>query len=226
MRTLNPLLRDFNTLDYSLLEPGDILSVANPTDVGLMRYLVFWSHVGVVSAHGDVIDAVREPRGEYVGDDTFFQVHRSPFDSYRLSYDVLALRPKLPAAARREAALYAESKLGTPYSPTVLHILFGRRDTKGYSCASLLWQAYRQQGLDLGRLRLTRLIDPLLAVAVIPLALSHDPQVEIIDLGTRYRPIPEGARRLRWQRRWFKRVLGAHILVDGAPDPPALAAAA
>ena len=70
-------VRPENTLDIAVLEAGDILMVANPTDMTLIRYAVFWSHVGLVTERGDVIDAVREPRGEYGDQTEFYQVHRS-----------------------------------------------------------------------------------------------------------------------------------------------------
>jgi len=204
------LIRPQNTLDFSVLQPGDILLVANPTDMPVIRCLIFWSHVGIVSTQGDVIDAVREPRGEYGDSTEWYQVHRSPFTSYRKSYDILAVRPRLPASARRAAALYAESKAGAPYAANVLRILLGRHDERGYSCASLMWQAYKRQGLDLAP------VPAWLGVNVIPLWLARDQQVEIIGRGTRYRPIPAREHRLRLERRWFKRVLGADIMADGA----------
>lgn len=104
------LIRPYNTLDYDILEPGDILLVANPTDMPLIRYLIFWSHVGVVSTRGTVIDAVREPRGEHQESQRWYQVQEAPLQSYRLAYDILAVRPRLPQQARHQAALYAESK--------------------------------------------------------------------------------------------------------------------
>jgi uncharacterized protein YycO len=207
------LIRDRATLDTSILEPGDILMVANPTDRPAIRYLVFWSHVGIIGSSGvDVIDAVREPRGEWHGEPNWFHVQRGPLSSYLLSYDILAVRPRLPAAARRAAADYAEGKVGAPYADSLRSILFGRRDTSGYSCASLMWQAYKKQGLNLAP------APSWFEYAVIPLALSRDPQVEVIGRGTRYRLIPVTCRRLRLERRWFRYVLGADILVDGAPD--------
>lgn len=208
-----PLLRAQNTLDCTLLEPGDILVVANPTDIGLMRLLLFWSHVGIVSTDTSlVIDAVREPRGEWSGEPRWRQVQAGPLASYLLSYDVLAVRPKLPAAARRAAALYAESKVGTPYAASVARILLGRRDTSAYSCASLMWQAYQRQGLDLAP------VPAWCSLTVVPLFLARDPRIEVIGRGTRYRLLGPSQRRLTLERLWYRRVLGADILVSGCDD--------
>lgn len=191
-----------NTLDVSLLQPGDILMVANPTDMPLIRYAIFWSHVGIVSARGTVIDAVREPRGEGQDRQTWFQVQEAPLSAYLLAYDILAVRPRLPAEARLAAARYAASKLGAPYAPTVQRILLGRRDTAAYSCASLMWQAYQEQGLDLAPApALCRNLN------VMPLWLARDPQVEAVASGTRY--VHLSSRRSSAQRWWFRRVLCA-----------------
>jgi uncharacterized protein YycO len=195
----------FNTLDNSILEPGDILLVANPTDMPLIRYLIFWSHVGLVSTRGGVVDAVREPRGEATDEQAWFQVQHAPLLSYQLAYDILALRPRLPAAERRAAALYAESQIGLPYAPNLWRILFGRRDTTVCSCASLVWQAYKKQGLDLAP------VPAWCSLNVLPLWLARDPQVEIIGRGTRYATIPAHMRRLRVQRWWFRRVVGGGV---------------
>jgi len=208
----DPLVRDFNTLDYSLLEPGDILMLANPTDMPVIRFLVFWSHVGIVATQGDVIDAVREPRGEYTEDVPWYCVRRSPIKLYRAGYDILAVRPRLPAAARMAAALHAERHVGAPYAANVWRVFFGRRDTAGYSCAALMWQAYDKQGLNLAP------APAWCEYNVVPLFLARDPHVDVIARGTRYRPIPPSCRRLRLERRWFHHVLGADIFVDGVAD--------
>ncbi len=204
-----PLVRDCNTLDYSLLEPGDILMLANPTDMPVIRFVVFWSHVGIVTVQGDVIDAVREPRGEYTEDIEWHCVRRSPLKLYRAGYDILAVRPCLPRQARVEAARYAERYVGAPYAASAWRVVFGRRDTKGYSCASLMWQAYEKQGLNLAP------APAWCEYNVVPLFLARDPHVDVIARGTRYRPIPPSCRRLRLERRWFRYVLGADILLDG-----------
>lgn len=199
-------VRDSNSLDYSILEPGDILLVANPTDMPVLRYLIFWSHVGIVSTQGDVIDAVREPRGDYDAGALWRQVRRSPLSFYRLCYDILAVRPRLPAAARYAAALYAESKVGAPYAANMRMILFGRRDERGYSCASLMWQAYKLQGLDLAP------VPAGCGLNVLPLLLARDAQVEVVGRGTRYGPIGRAEWARRAERWWVRRVVGTGIV--------------
>jgi uncharacterized protein YycO len=203
------LLRAENTLDYALLRPGDIVLVANPTDMPIIRYTVFWSHVGLVTEQGDVIDAVRERRGEYLPDAAWFQVRRSPFDSYRKSYDVLALRPRCPAETRLAAVRYAETKVGAPYASSVPRILFGRKDESSYSCASLMWQAYARQGVELFS------VPSWLSLNVAPLALDRNRALAVVGCGTRYLPLPREQRRLRVERWWFRRVVGANIRAGG-----------
>jgi uncharacterized protein YycO len=203
------LLRPFNTLDYTLLQPGDILLVANPTDMPVIRYCLFWSHVGIVSPRGDVIDAVREPRGEATADQTWHQVQHAPLLAYQRAYDILAVRPRLPASGRQAAALYAESQIGLPYAPNIIRIVFGRYDTAVCSCASLMWQAYKKQGLDLAP------TPAWFGLNVVPLLLARDPQVEVIGHGTRYLIVPASERRLRLERWWFRHAVGAEILVHG-----------
>lgn len=195
-------LHPHNTLDITVLQPGDILLVANPTDMPIIRFTIFWSHVGIVSRRGGVIDAVREPRGEGQDGQRWFRVQEAPLSSYLLAYDILALRPRVPAEARQAAARYAESKLGAPYGRGVRRILFGRRDTTAYSCASLMWQAYKEQGLDLAPAPAR-----CAALNLVPLALARDPQVEVIGRGTRY--VDMSGWRVRAQRWWFRRVLRA-----------------
>ena len=210
--TPGTLIRDRNSFDASVLEPGDVLMVANPTDVPALRYLLFWSHVGIVGLDGLVIDAVREPRGEWHGEPSWYHVQKGPVSSYLLSYDVLAVRPRLSSSARLAAAQYAESQVGAPYAGSVREILFGRRSTSGYSCASLMWQAYEQQGLNLAP------APRWLEYAAIPLAIAHDANVATVGKGTRYRPIPPSCRRLRLARHYYHDVLGANIIVEGTDD--------
>ncbi len=205
-------VRDTNSLDYSALAPGDILLVANPTDMRIMRYLIFWSHAGIVSTQGDVIDAVREPRGDYDDSAVWYQVRRSPLSFYQKCYDILAVRPRLPQAARHAAALYAESKVGAPYAANMRMILFGRREERGYSCASLMWQVYKKQGLDLAP------VPAWGGLNVLPLILAHDAQVEVVGRGTRYGLIEPSERRLWLERWWIRRVLGAEIMVDDTAE--------
>ena len=204
------LVRDTNSLDCNVLEPGDILMVANPTDWPIIRYTVFWSHVGIVGTEGlDVIDAIREPRGEWEGNPNWFHVQRGLLSSYLRSFDVLVARPRLPASERMQAAEYAESKVGAPYAATMREIILGRRSTTGYSCASLMWQAYNEQGLNLAP------APTYFDYAAIPLAMQRDRRVEVVGRGTRYNAIPASCKRLLLTRRFFRRFLGADILVWG-----------
>jgi len=199
-------LKEQNDLDFDLLEPGDLLLVANPTDFPFVRYMFFWSHVGIVTEQG-VVDAIRDPRGEYVEEQQSGTVQRVPFRVYRANHDIIALRVKCSREKHVAAARYAVDKLGLPYSPTLRSIFFGRGDITHYSCASLVWQAYLTQGIDL---------DPLPGksyLIIFPAVLLRSPHIEIIARGTRYRPITKcwRNRRLVMERLWFEHLLRADI---------------
>jgi uncharacterized protein YycO len=202
-------IKERNDLDLSLLEPGDLLLVANPTDPWYIRYTVFWSHVGM-AVDGGVIDAVREPRGEATDlRPKWWSVQRVPFQAYASSHDILALRVTCGKDLRGEAARYAEARIGAPYSPNVAKILFSRRARDHYSCASLAWQAYMVQGIDLAPAPFG------LEIAVLPAMLIRSPSVEVIAYGTRYGPAERGRSRLPrlLVRRWFRHLSRADILV-------------
>ncbi|MFQ6000336.1 MAG: hypothetical protein ACE5LG_01560, partial [Anaerolineae bacterium] len=128
----NSLLKETNDLDFGSLEPGDLLLAANPTDPWYIRYTLFWSHVGIVTGEG-VIDAIRDPRGEYVELQRWGRVQSVPFKVYAANHDILALRVKCSPEVRRAAVEYAQGKIGLPYSPSIRKILFNRRDTDHYS---------------------------------------------------------------------------------------------
>lgn len=203
---MKPYLKEENDLDFDLLELGDLLLVANPTDVWFVRYLFFWSHVGIVIG-GRVVDAIRDPRGEYIEEQQWGTVQSVPFRIYRANHDIIALRVKCSPEKRAGAARYAKDKLGLPYSPTLRKVFFGRGDTTHYSCASLIWQAYRAQGIDL---------DPLpwkSNLILFPALLLRSSQIEVIARGTRYKPIVKSWRDggLITERLWFKYMLRANI---------------
>ena len=130
-----------------------------------------------------------------------------PHRIYRANHDIIALRVKCGGQKRVAATRYAMEKLGLPYSPTLRKILLGRGDTTHYSCASLMWQAYKAQGIDL---------DPLpwkSSLVTCPALLLCGPHIEVIARGTRYRPIARSWRNagLITQRLWFKYMLRANI---------------
>jgi uncharacterized protein YycO len=129
---VKPYLEEENDLDFDILEPGDLLLVANPTDLWVIRYLLFWSHVGIMTEVG-VVDAIRDPRGEYVEQQLWGTVQCVPFRIYRANHDIIALRVKCSREKRAAAARYAIDRLGLPYSPTLRKIFLGRGDTTHYS---------------------------------------------------------------------------------------------
>ncbi len=202
----NPLLKEENDLDFGSLEPGDLLLVANPTDAWYIRYTLFWSHVGIVTSQG-VIDAIRDPRGEYAELQKWGTVQSAPFKVYAANHDVLALRVKCSPEVRQAAVEYAQGKIGLPYSPNIRKILFNHRDTDHYSCGSLAWQAYMEQGIDLAP-------SPF-EILVIPAMLLRSPHIEIVAYGTRYEPIKRGWRHIGRlvERLWFRCLSRAKIIV-------------
>jgi uncharacterized protein YycO len=191
-----------NDLDFNLLEPGDLLLVANPTDIWLVRYLLFWSHVGMVADRG-LVDAVRDPRGDYIEQQRWGTVQWVPYRIYRANHDILALRVKCSREKRAAAARYALQKVGLPYSPTLRTTFLGHRETDCYSCASLVWQAYLAQGIDLYPFPGGPIFN------VLPSFILRSSHVEVIARGVR----PERATgawpksRLAVERLWFKYVL-------------------
>jgi len=191
-----------NDLDFGLLEPGDLLLVANPTDIWLVRCLLFWSHVGLVADDG-VVDAIRDPRGDYIDEQRWGTVQWVPYRIYRANHDMMALRVKCSREKRLAAARYALQKVGLPYSPTLRKAFFGHRDTDCYSCASLVWQAYLAQEIDLypfpGGPRFN----------ILPSFVFRSSHVEVVDRGARPRQIAGvwHKRRLKLERLWFKYVL-------------------
>jgi uncharacterized protein YycO len=202
----NLLLRDKNDLDFGALVPGDLLLVANPTDAWQVRYTLFWSHVGIVTSLG-VIDAIRDPRGDYIELQRWGMVQCAPFKVYTANHDILALRVKSSPEVRRAAVDYAQAKIGLPYSPNLRKILFNRRDTEHYSCGSLAWQAYMEQGIDLAP-------SPFEAL-VLPAMLIRSPYIESVAYGTRYAPIKRSWRHLGrlLERLWFRYLSRAKIIV-------------
>ncbi len=199
-------MKEENDLDFDLLEPGDLLLVANPTDRSPVRYILFWSHVGIVTEDG-VIDAIADPRGEYIEEQRWGTVQCVPLKVYQVNHDIIALRVRCAREKRAAAARYAMGRLGLPYSPTLRNILLGRGDTTHYSCASLMWQAYKAQGIDL---------DPLpwkSNLMLLPVLLLRSRHIEVMWRGTRYNRIPKSwrDRGLIMERMWFKHVLRANV---------------
>ncbi len=199
-------MKEKNDLDFALLEPGDLLLVANPTDPWFIRYALFWSHVGIVTEEG-IIDAVREPRGELTELQNWGRVQCAPSKVYAANHDLLALRVKCSPDKRQAAVKYAQERIGLPYSPTLKQLLLGRRDNNHYSCGSLAWQAYREQGIDLAPLPFD--------MAVLPLFLLRSPHTEVVAYGSRYLPLQRSGPNLGLLlgRLWLRYLSQADITV-------------
>jgi len=109
----NPLLKEKNDLDFGSLEPGDLLLVANPTDPWYIRYTLFWSHVGIVTPEG-VVDAIRDPRGEYAEPQKWGTVQSAPIKVYAANHDILALRVKCSPEVRGLPSSMPRGRSGSP----------------------------------------------------------------------------------------------------------------
>jgi len=226
-RRYRRLFRLRNSLDFARLEPGDLILVANPSDPVWLQATLFWSHVAIYVGGDDsraFVDAVNLPvRGAARRGDRTLLWQRVRFTSRRAfeSYvDLLVLRPLLPADARRAAAEFARSQVGKPFCRRpAAGILKGWPGGPGeppseYTCSSLVWEAYRRQGLDLSPRGLGRLFFPW------PSRLDHDRRLRHVGRGTRLRPISPAAGRLGYflARAWFKWGLRSDILWRGEPD--------
>ena len=211
-----------NTFDFGLLEPGDIVLCANPRDVFLLRTLLFWSHAGIYTgdegAHA-FVDAVNLPvRGRRRGGRlTWQRVRYSSLAMYQSYVDVVVLRVDCPPEKRLAAADFAQTQLGKPFPRNLwVSFLSRRSDAQAYSCTSLVWHAYKIQGLDLSPLWLFRLVLPW------PSALAANPRVRIIGVGTRLKNVPWRSPylMLAFERFWFKAILRKRIAPPAGPAEP------
>lgn len=209
----------------TLLEPGDLVIVANPTDPWLLRLLLFWSHVAIYVGESDArafVDSVNLPirRAGRARDHglPWQRVRYSSLRMFRSYIDVLALRPPLPPEARRAAAEFAKDQVGRPFPRNLLVAFFKPRrpgTASEFTCSSLVWEAYKAQGFDLASGPLGRLVLPW------PSLLGHDRRLAHTARGTRLRPFR--GLRVPWSlflaRVWFRWVLRSDIDWRGPPAP-------
>jgi uncharacterized protein YycO len=202
------LLTRTNSLDFGSLEPGDIVLCANPRDVFALRAVLFWSHAGMYTGLGEArafVDAVNLPvRGGARGKLIWRKVRFSSLAMYRGYVDVVALRVDCPPEARRAAAAFAVAQVGKPFARGLcVSFLNRRRDDNSFTCTSLVWRAYLEQGIDLAPAWLCRRVLPW------PSALAAHQRVRVVGVGTRLRPIPRRRAYLPLiiQRCWFARIL-------------------
>lgn len=219
------LLTKLNDVYFSRLEPGDIVLCANPHDVSFLRAALFWSHAGLYTGLPDearaFVDAVDLPVRRRSEGKLIWQRVRFTSRRMYLSYvDILVLRPKCSREKREAAAAYAVSKAGKPFPRRFWLSFLRRNDQEAFTCTSLVYHAYRAQGVDLAPRLLLRRVVPW------PSALAKSPLVAVVAEGTRWRPIPLtwANWRLILQRLWFRYVARARIIVRfqrGRPSPPA-----
>ncbi len=225
-----------NTFDFSLLEPGDLVLVANPTDPWPIRAFLFWSHVAVYVGESEdrtFVDAVNLPvrragrrseRGQ-----PWQRVRYTSLRMFRSYLDVLVLRPDLPVEARMAAAEFARAQVGKPFPSRLGAAMLKPAQARGpaggrkeappgeFTCSSLVWHAYRRQGLDLSSGLLGGILLPW------PSLLGHDPRLAHVGRGTRYRPLRavRGQVALLLSRAWARWALRADISWRGEALPPA-----
>ncbi len=175
-----------NDLDTALLEPGDVVLVANSHDNRAIRWTMFWSHAAIYTGREPneaFIDAVNLPVGRHAKRQIWRQVRFTPMARFRHYEDVLVLRPKAPPEVRRRAAEYAVAQVGKPFPPTWRAFFTGTNSDAYFSCTSLIWHAYHSQGIDLSARRrpfgLGRRIIPS------PRSFQRHPRLRPVARGTR-----------------------------------------
>ncbi len=237
-RRYRELFRLRNSFDFALLQPGDLVLVANPTDPVWIQATVFWSHVAIYVGGDDghaFVDAVNLPvrRAVRRADRALLwrRVRYTSLRAFQAYVDILVLRLPLPVEARRAAADFARAQVGKPFSRRVVAGLFLPRSARAaatspqagaggrveaipteFTCASLIWHAYRRQGFDLSP-------GLLAALAPWPSRLGHDRRLQHAGTGTRMKPLrpAPGQLALYLARAWFRWVLRSDFLWRGRP---------
>ena len=117
-----------NRLDFSRLEPGDILLAGNSQSC-----YGHFTHAGIYLGEGRVLEG-------YVD----CGISRQPLDHYR-SYDwACILRVRIPEAKRRQAVEYALKQEFKTFYPAAF-----KGGENYWNCTKLIWEAFRRQGVDL-----------------------------------------------------------------------------
>lgn len=142
------------------LETGDVL-VTSSTHIAGFRI----GHAGLVTdgARGDILQAMAYGAPTFTG--------RASDFTTRVNFMVLS--PKTDAETKKKVADYAlETFNGTPYEGTIG--VFSKKDRLDKTqCAHLVWQSYRQFGLDL---------DYNGGALITPKDLANSPDVDIVQV--------------------------------------------
>jgi uncharacterized protein YycO len=142
---------DSNQLNLSLLQPGDIILGGNPGGA-YGRY----THAGIYVGDGQVIDMFISTG-----------VHLADVDFYHQYKWAAILRVKASQEQIDRAVAYARGQLGAPF-----YILAPKRIDGLWYCTKLVWQAYREQGINL---------NPFHSHWIVPDALLYSPDTKLID---------------------------------------------
>ena len=139
-----------NRLDFSRLEPGDILLAGKP-----QAAYGHFTHAGLYLGQGDVLEG-------YVD----CGLSRQPVTHYH-SYDwACILRVELPPLERARVLEFATAQEFKPFYPAAF-----KPGQRYWNCTKIIWTAYQQVGLDL---------DPNVDLWVSPDALYFSPWVHVI----------------------------------------------
>ena len=140
-----------NQLDFSSLEPGDILLGGNPGG----SYGHF-THAGIYVGNGEVMEG-------YVD----CGISRQGAGHYRYYAWACVLRVKLPPEQRLRAAEYAARREGRMFYPAAF-----KTGDRYWNCTKLIWKAYKEEGVDL---------DPRRDLWLTPDAIYFSPWVERVS---------------------------------------------
>lgn len=139
-----------NRLDFSLIQPGDILLAGNPESC-----YGHFTHAGIYLGDGWVLEG-------YVD----CGVSRQRIEHYHSYEWACILRVKLPPEKRAAALEYALSQEYKTFYPAAF-----KNGERYWNCTKLIWEAYRRQGVDL---------DSFDDLWIVPDYIYFSPQVELI----------------------------------------------
>lgn len=117
-----------NHLDFSQLQPGDILLAGNPDSC-----YGHFTHAGIYLGEGRVLEG-------YVD----CGISRQPLEHYRSYEWACILRVRIPGIMRQRAVEYALEQEHKTFYPVAF------KNGKNYwNCTKLIWEAFLREGVDL-----------------------------------------------------------------------------
>mgnify|MGYP000897560676 CR=1 FL=1 len=140
-----------NSLDLSILEPGDVLLGGNPG--GSYGH---YTHAGMYVGNNRVVTMY-----------TSTGVYLEQPAAYRRYHWAAVVRVKASPQQKKEAVSYCLSQVGSPF-----FILTPKTEDGLWYCSKLIWLAYLKQGIDL---------DPFNSYWVLPDAFVHSPHIQVLE---------------------------------------------